>query len=73
MFHVAHVTFQMVKEETTEVGFGTATGQDKDGLHIRITVAVYDPGMSEAACGFYRCPLPTTCERMVSNATLSEI
>jgi len=35
---------QMVKDVTETVGFGTATGQDQDGLYVRITVAVYDPG-----------------------------
>ena len=46
---MAHVFFQMVRDDTEEVGFGTATGQTSDGLHIRITVAVYDPGMSKEA------------------------
>ena len=43
---MAHVSFQMIKNGTKEVGFGTAVGHNKDGLHIRITVAVYDPGMN---------------------------
>ena len=38
----------MVKDVTETVGFGTATGQDQDGLYVRITVAVYDPGMNKA-------------------------